>query len=312
MKIIILTLVVSSFVCSYATIVHADTQYDTSSNSWLVSAFDDNINANEILTTNVPSTESEVLNSASAQELQSNEIIYSSWELIHRIPMMAGFLWVGEVANFITPNMFLWTPFGVNPTYLWKESPYISEFTSKSTTYKECVINESYLSFGLGDRINTNDIDEFKAIAKVCSKTFYGAYFDAKAYTTREEFLMMMFTLFGEVDVWFQWQFWTDGIYTESNNDNSETGFNNVSPKSWYASYLKLANGIGILSINETTTWQIEQEINNTEAVNYLWLYTASRMSYQWDTLERGSISTEKIKFNLTFLNEKEIAIRAQ
>ena len=88
----------------------------------------------------------------------------------------------------------------------------MSEFTNKSNTYKECVVNESYLSFGLGDHINASDIDEFKAIAKVCSKTFYGTYFDTKAYTTREEFLMMMFTLFGE-NVNFTGKFNEDGSY---------------------------------------------------------------------------------------------------
>ena len=70
----------------------------------------------------------------------------------------------------------------------------------------------SYLSYGLGDRVKENDIEEFKAIAKVCSQTFYGSYFNKKAYTTREEFLMMMFTLFDE-NITFDGEFTDDGEY---------------------------------------------------------------------------------------------------
>lgn len=36
--------------------------------------------------------------------------IWSSWELMHRTPMLRGFTWTGVTANFITPNMYIGTP----------------------------------------------------------------------------------------------------------------------------------------------------------------------------------------------------------
>ena len=35
---------------------------------------------------------------------------YTAWELIHRTPMLQGFTWTGEIANFITPAMYVGTP----------------------------------------------------------------------------------------------------------------------------------------------------------------------------------------------------------
>ena len=33
--------------------------------------------------------------------------VYTSWEIMHRTPMIAGFMWIGEIANFITPAMYI-------------------------------------------------------------------------------------------------------------------------------------------------------------------------------------------------------------
>ncbi len=313
---LLITIILSLFVYSYYSPVHADTLSDTFAGSWVtdspvIDTVVDELPAYAESSTEPlddPLAEPETLNSASEQEISSESVTYTPWEMIHRIPLMAGFMWIGEVSNFITPKMFLWTPFGTNPSYRWEVNPYISEFKSESTSYKECVTNESYLSYGLGDRVKENDIEEFKAIAKVCSQTFYGSYFNKKAYTTREEFLMMMFTLFDE-NITFDGEFTDDGEYIPWTEINS--GFSNIDNTSWYAPYLGLANDIWILSMDETD-WEIEKEMSDAEAISYLWFYTAHRMEFQWDTLDRGSITTEKMKFNLTFISDEEIAIRAQ
>jgi hypothetical protein len=39
---------------------------------------------------------------------------YTAWELIHRTPMLQGFTWTGETANFITPAMYIGTPIQTN------------------------------------------------------------------------------------------------------------------------------------------------------------------------------------------------------
>lgn len=304
----IITIFLSLFIYSYFATVHADTLFDTFADTWVIDSPVSDITQDELSSIDESIVEPETLSSASVEQINYEGITYTPWELIHRIPMLAGFTWIGEVSNFITPQMFLWTPFGPNPNYQWQINPYISEFKSKSTTYKECVTNESYLSYGLGDRIKENDIEEFKAIAKICAQTFYGSYFDKKTYTSREEFLMMMFTLFDE-DVTFDGEFTDNGEYIPWTEVTS--GFSNIDDTSWYAPYLGRANDIGILSIDETN-WEIEKGISNAEAISYLSLYTAYRMEFQWDNVDRGSITTEKIKFNMTFINDEEIAIRAQ
>ena len=117
-----------------------------------------------------------------------------------------------------------------------------------------------------------------------------------------------MFTLFDE-NITFDGEFTDDGEYIPWTEINS--GFSNIDNTSWYAPYLGLANDIWILSMDETD-WEIEKEMSDAEAISYLWFYTAHRMEFQWDTLDRGSITTEKMKFNLTFISDEEIAIRAQ
>ncbi len=240
-----------------------------------------------------------------------NNYVYSSWELINRTPMLAGFVWTWEIANFITPAMYIGTPFSNNQIYIGENNPFASFLTGNPTNYAECLSHEAYLSFGLGDLVEDTDITELKAIAKACAKEYYGSYFSGKSYTTREEFLMMMFTLFEEDQVGFQWEFTDDGDYIPSSNDGSVTSYSYVDSKAWYASYLKLADNLVILPLDETT-WKIGKEITDTEAIDLLSLYVAYRMSFDGESFDKGIITTEKMKYNFSFVNDHEITIKIQ
>ena len=133
--------------------------------------------------------------------IDSNPALYSPWELLHRGPMIDGFQWTGEIAQYITPHMYDGTPFA--PKDIIGTTSMTDFLVEDATNYSECLTNEFYLSFGLGERIESSDILELKAIAKSCAQQFYGTYFDGKSYTTREEYLMMLLTVFGE-DVSFE------------------------------------------------------------------------------------------------------------
>lgn len=243
-------------------------------------------------------------------DIVSNNIVYTPWEMIHRTPMLAGFMWTGPIANYITPNMYIGTPFGNGAGYIGSTNPLAEYLIGESTNYEECLRNESFISFGLGQRIENSDVKELKAIAKICAKEFYGSYFEGKSYTTREEFLMMLFTMFEESQVGFQWHF-ENGNYIKSQNDGSITGYSNVDSQSWYASYLKLARYLTMVDPDERT-WQAGKSITDTEAVEMLALYTAYRMNFEWDSMDRGVIQTEKMKYNLSFPTGSEVTIRIQ
>ncbi len=127
-----------------------------------------------------------------------NPNVYTPWELIHRSAMLSGFQWGDEIAQYITPRMYIGTPFADSQQYIGQSNPLGAFLVKDATTYRECLQNESYLSYGLGERLEKTDILELKAIAKTCAQQFYGTYFDAKTYTTREEYIMMLMTMFGE------------------------------------------------------------------------------------------------------------------
>ncbi len=206
-----------------------------------------------------------------------NPNIYTPWELIHRSAMLSGFQWSGEIAQFITPRMYIGTPFGDNKEYI-SQSPGVSNFLLKdATTYSECLQNESYLSYGLGERLEKTDILELKAIAKTCAQQFYGTYFDAKIYTTREEYIMMLMTMFGE-DISLAGEFTKDGKFISS-GPGVESGFQNVKATAWYSPYLAYADDLAILTTDEMN-WKIAREITDAEAIEMLSLYTGYRMEY--------------------------------
>ncbi len=239
-----------------------------------------------------------------------NPNIYTPWELMHRAPMLDGFQWSGEIAKFITPRMYIGTPFGDNKEYIsW--SPAISAFLVKdATTYSECLQNESYLSYGLGERLEKTDILELKAIAKTCAQQFYGTYFDAKTYTTREEYIMMLMTMFGE-KISLAGEFTKDGRFVSS-GPGVESGFQNIKATAWYSPYLAYADEIGILTTDEMN-WSVAKAITDTEAVEMLSLYTGYRMGYTGtDMLQKGMIQTENLKYNISFTSTESLEIKVQ
>ena len=230
-----------------------------------------------------------------------NPNIFTSWELIHRSAMLSGFQWSGEIAQFITPHMYVGTPFADNTSYASQSSPLGQFLVKDATTYSECLQNESYLSYGLGERIEKTDILELKAIAKTCAQQFYGTYFDGKPYTTREEYIMMLMTMFGE-NVSVDGKFTEDGKYI-STGDGVESGFDNVRATAWYSPYLAFADEIGILSTDEMN-WSVAKAITDTEAIEMLSLYTAYRMGYTGtDALQKGMIQTENLKYEFGFIS---------
>ena len=52
-----------------------------------------------------------------------NPGIYTPWELVHRSAMLSGFQWGGEITNYITPNMYIGTPFADNQQYIGQSTP---------------------------------------------------------------------------------------------------------------------------------------------------------------------------------------------
>ena len=179
-----------------------------------------------------------------------------------------------------------------------------------ATTYSECLTNESYLSYGLGERIEKTDILELKVIAKTCAQQFYGTYFDGKPHTTREEYIMMLMTMFSE-DVSVDGEFTDDGKFVSS-GPGVESGFANVQANAWYSPYLAYADGIGILSTDEVK-WQVARAITDVEAIDMLALYTAYRMGYTGeDILQKGIIQTEKLRYEFEFVSASEVGIKVQ
>ena len=255
-----------------------------------------------------------------------NNNIYTPWELIHRSAMLSGFQWTGDIAQFITPRMYIGTPFADGNQYTERGTcstslsdsgvsscvpPPVTTFLVKdATTYSECLKNESYISYGLGERIEKTDILELKAIATTCAQQFYGTYFDAKIYTTREEYIMMLLTMFGE-DVSLEWEFTKDGKFVSS-GPGVESGFSNLKSTVWYSPYLAYADEIGILTTDETS-WTVAKAITDQEAIEMLSLYTAYRMGYTGSTaIDRGMIMTPSLKYNLTFPSVNEVTIQVQ
>jgi hypothetical protein len=152
---------------------------------------------------------------------------YTAWELIHRTPMLKGFTWTGEIANFITPAMYIGTPLQTSENTLGYSTD------MGATNYTECVRSETDASFGVnGTLIEATTEDELRNMAKYCATEFLGSYFSGKNYTTREEMLMFLFTMFdmgAEVPGYFDGDvFVFDGVETETN-------YANISPRAWFA-----------------------------------------------------------------------------
>jgi len=185
------------------------------------------------------------------------------WEMVHRTMMLQWFVWWGELGNYVTPNMYLGTPIStekVNSTYSEDVLP---------DSYESCVKIEFEVSFWPEwELIEETVEDELRSIAKFCAIEHYGEYFEWKEYTTREEMLMLLMTVFEEaVDIpgYFEnGKFVFDG-------DESPTPYSNVSPQAWFAPYINLAYEYMMI---DSPTWVIAKEVTNDEIRTMLETYT--------------------------------------
>ena len=98
------------------------------------------------------------------------------------------------------------------------------------------------------------------------------------------------------------------GEFTEDGKYVPDSG---VSSDAWYSPFVDLANELSLFS-TEDTTWKVAEEITDTEIVEAILQYTAYRMDYQGETLDRGMINTENMKYNLAFPDNDGLVIRIQ
>jgi hypothetical protein len=180
---------------------------------------------------------------------------YTAWELIHRTPMLQGLTWTGEIANFITPAMYMGTPLQTSANSMGYD------IDMGATNYSECIRSETDASFGVdGALIEMTTEDELRNMAKYCATEFLGSYFSGKDYTTREEMLMFLFTMFDEgieLPGYFD-----DEIFVF---DGEETGttYSNVSSRAWFAPYL--AAGRDIDMIPDYPEWAVAAKVTDNE-----------------------------------------------
>lgn len=234
--------------------------------------------------------------------LESAYNMFTAWEIMHRTPMLAGFMWIGEIANFITPAMYIGTPFADSREYNGAENPFAADISDDPTTYAECIQHQAYLSFGLGERVSDSDMKELKLIAKSCASEFYGSYFSGKEYTTHEEFLMMMFTMFSE-PIELEWEFTEEGDFVSSSEDKNSN---------WYDPFVAFAQDLQLFPA-QSENWKVAEEITDSEIIEAISLYTAYRMEYEWsDKLDRGMIETENMNYNIAFPEDEWLVIRVQ
>lgn len=113
------------------------------------------------------------LDSAPVVYAMNTPVVYSSWELIHRMPMLQGFAWTGSIASFVTPAMYIGTPLQTNMNTVGYDT------TMGPTNYSECVRSETDMSFGPDGEIYQDTVeDELRDIAKFCAVEYLGSYFE--------------------------------------------------------------------------------------------------------------------------------------
>lgn len=198
-----------------------------------------------------------------AKPVDLSNHVFTSWELAHRTVMMQGFVWTWSVANFISPAMYIGTPIETNSNDLG----YSEELGP--TNYHECVRYETTNSFWTeGIMLEETVEDELRNIAKHCAQEFYGVYFNGKDYTTREEMLMMLFTMFDE---WVILPGTFEGSKFIFDWVETETPFGNVWSREWYSPYITLA--YEYIMTNDEDTWTVWTEVTNSDIWNMFGAY---------------------------------------
>lgn len=196
------------------------------------------------------------LDSAPVVYAMNTPVVYSSWELIHRMPMLQGFAWTGSIASFVTPAMYIGTPLQTNMNTVGYDT------TMGPTNYSECVRSETDMSFGPDGEIYQDTVeDELRDIAKFCAVEYLGSYFEWKDYTTREEILMMIFTLFEEDDIGLPGYF--DDNRFVSDGREVDVPYANIDGSSWYASYVTRA--YEYVMVEDEETWKIARKATDTD-----------------------------------------------
>ena len=195
---------------------------------------------------------------------------------MHRSAMIQGFVWTGSIANYISPAMYIGTPIQTNSTSLG----YSEEMGP--TNYYECIRMETEVSFGIdGELIEDTVEDELRNIAKYCAIEYLGSYFEGKEYTTREEMLMMFFTLFGE-NLGMPGHF--EGNKFIPNGGEVETPYSNISSHAWYGEYISLA--YDYFMIEDEDTWEIAKEVTDKDIELMLSMYLVDVDGATIDTVD--------------------------
>lgn len=172
--------------------------------------------------------------------------------------------------------MYIGTPVKTNMNSIWYNI-YIG-----ATNYSECVRAETDASFGIeGEMLEATIEDELRNIAKYCATEFYGSYFEGKAYTTREEILLFIFTMFDE-PVYMPWYFEEKSfVFT---GDATDTAYSNVSREAWYAPYLSLA--YDLIMVEDEGTWEVAQEVTDEDIQMMFEMYLTGEDGQLTDTVE--------------------------
>jgi hypothetical protein len=232
------------------------------------------------------------------------QILYTPWELMHRTAMIQGFSWTWWVANYITPAMYIGTPIQTNMNTLGYDA------TLGATNYSECVRMEIDTSFGIGgELIEKNTESELRSIAKYCAIEYRGTYFEGKKYTTREEMLMMLFVMFDEgvyLPGYFnKKQFIFDG-------EETETNYNNVWTRTWFAPYISLASDLGM--VEDIWNWSTAKMVTDSDIQLMLNMYLMDEDGEITDGIEteygiyyiaynEGKLTIEKVHKTATSTN---------
>jgi hypothetical protein len=97
-----------TFICLHTTVSFSDAADSTIENA--MTKIDAIIGTTTSTKTGTEFNSAPMFNQYTPIYLGESQKIWSSWELMHRTPMLRGFTWTGVTANFITPNMYIGTP----------------------------------------------------------------------------------------------------------------------------------------------------------------------------------------------------------
>lgn len=194
------------------------------------------------------------------------------WQLIHQTVANQGFTWTGATAYYMD---FLKTP----------------QFQiADMSPYQKCVERETNAVFGSG---NTTDVyTTLKKLAKSCAVEGYGNYFEGKSYTTREEMLMFLFTMFGE-DITLPGKFVSTGWLPDGTRTLA-TG-STLSPTAWYTPYVVRADEYGM--IDGIETWRTAKKITDDDIYMMIGMYS--------DTVQTRGIYSVRIDPSLMVVKKK-------